>query len=91
MRTITGIVTGTKMQKTAVVTVHSYRTHPKYKKQYRVSSKFYAHDEEGKAILGETVTIYETKPTSKLKRWSLVATPKQSEGAVSVSKPSLKK
>ncbi len=73
MRTITGIVTGTKMQKTIVVTVHSYRTHPKYKKQYRVSSKFYAHDEQGKAVLGETVTIYEANPISKLKRWTLDA------------------
>ncbi len=73
MRTITGIVTGTKMQKTIVVTVHSYRTHPKYKKQYRVSSKFHAHDEEGKGVLGETVTIYEANPISKLKRWTLSA------------------
>lgn len=71
MRTITGVITGTKMQKTVIVTVHSYRTHAKYKKQYRVSSKFYAHDEEGKGVLGETVTIYEANPISKLKRWSL--------------------
>lgn len=71
MRTITGIVTGTKMQKTATVTVHSYRTHPKYKKQYRVSKKFYAHDEAGKAVLGETITIYEVKPISKNKCWNV--------------------
>lgn len=71
MRTITGIVTGNKMQKTIVVTVNSYRTHSKYKKQYRVSKKFYAHDEHGKGVLGETITIYEAKPMSKLKRWNV--------------------
>jgi small subunit ribosomal protein S17 len=70
MRTVTGTVTGNKMQKTIVVTVDSYKKHPKYQKQYRISKKFYAHDEDGKGVLGERVTIYETKPMSKLKRWS---------------------
>lgn len=70
MRTITGIVTGNKMQKTIVVTVNSYRKDAKYHKQYRISKKFYAHDEHGKAVLGETITIYEARPMSKLKRWS---------------------
>lgn len=59
------------MQKTIVVTVSTYKTHPKYKKRYRSSSKFYAHDENGAAKLGDTVTIAETKPLSKLKRWLL--------------------
>lgn len=71
MRTKTGTVTSTKMQKTIVVTVTTYKTHPKYKKRYRSSSKFYAHDENGVAKLGDTVTINETRPLSKMKRWIL--------------------
>lgn len=73
MRTKTGIVTSKKMDKTLVVTVHSYKTHPKYKKRYRVSSKFYADNPENKYEEGDDVTIYETKPLSKLKRWSTVS------------------
>ena len=71
MRTKTGIVTSTKMQKTIVVTVETY-THPKYKKRYKSSAKFYAHDENGLAKLGDTVTVSETRPLSALKRWMLV-------------------
>lgn len=70
MRTKTGTVVSDKMEKTITVVVHSYITHPKYKKQYRVSKKFYAHDEEKKYKMGDTVEIYETKPLSKLKRWT---------------------
>lgn len=72
MRTKTGIVTSTKMQKTIVVTVETYKTHPKYQKRYKSSTKFYAHDEKGLAKLGDTVTVSETRPLSRLKRWELV-------------------
>ena len=72
MRTKTGIVTSTKMQKTIVITVDSYKTHPKYKKRYKSSVKFYAHDENSMAKLGDTVTVVETRPLSRLKRWSLL-------------------
>lgn len=71
MRSKKGIVTGSKMNKTIVVTVHSYKTHPKYKKRFRVSSKFYAHDEANTYKAGDEVTIYETRPLSKLKRWTV--------------------
>ena len=70
MRTKKGIVTSNKMTKTVVVTVHSYKTHSKYKKRYRVSKKFYAHDEAGTCKMGDEITIYETRPLSKLKRWT---------------------
>lgn len=60
------------MQKTIVVTIETYKTHPKYKKRYKSSSKFYAHDENGVAKVGDTVTIRETRPLSRLKRWALV-------------------
>jgi len=45
MRTKKGVVTSTKMDKTVVVSVHSYKNDAKYKKRFRVTSKFYAHDE----------------------------------------------
>ena len=72
MHTKTGIVTSTKMQKTIVITVDTYKTHPKYKKRYKSSVKFYAHDENSLAKLGDTVTVIETRPLSRLKRWSLL-------------------
>ena len=70
MRTKKGIVTSNKMVNTIVVTVHSYKTHSKYHKRYRVSKKFYAHDPNNTHKIGENVTIYETRPLSKLKRWT---------------------
>ncbi len=72
MRTKTGVVTSTKMQNTIVVTVETYKTHPKYKKRYKSSVKFYAHDEKGLAKLGDVVTVSETRPLSRLKRWILI-------------------
>ena len=72
MRTKTGIVTSTKMQKTIVVTVETSKTHPKYKKRFTSSAKFYAHDEKGLAKLGDIVTVSETRPLSALKRWVLI-------------------
>jgi small subunit ribosomal protein S17 len=71
MRTKKGTVTSDKMHQTIVVTVHSYRTHSKYKKKFRVSEKFYADDPENKYKIGDEVTIYETRPLSKLKRWTV--------------------
>ncbi len=71
MRTKTGTVTSIKMNKTIVVQVDTYKTHPKYGKRYKVSSKFYAHDEENTCQVGQTVTINECRPLSKLKRWTL--------------------
>ncbi len=71
MRTKKGTITSTKMQNTVVVTVHSYKTHPIYKKKYRVSKKYYA-DTAGKEYKeGDLVLISETKPMSKLKRWKV--------------------
>lgn len=82
MRTKTGIVTSTKMQKTIVVTIETYKTHPKYKKRYKSSTKFYAHDENEVAKLGDTVTIRETRPFSRLKRWALIEDSVVSHSAV---------
>jgi len=74
MRTKNGTVHSNKMLKTLVVMVNSYRNHPKYKKRYKVSKKFYAHVEDAaQYAIGDSVTIAETKPISKLKRWKVVA------------------
>lgn len=73
MRTKTGTVTSAKMDKTVVVTVDTYKVHPKYGKRYKVSTKFYAHDEKNACQEGQSVTIRETRPLSKTKRWEVVA------------------
>ena len=66
-----GEVVSTKMQKTIVVEVEMRKAHPKYKRIVRSSKKFYAHDEQNSARVGDVVRIRETRPTSKLKRWAL--------------------
>jgi small subunit ribosomal protein S17 len=67
-----GQVVSTKMQKTAIVETVTRVPHAKFGKIIKQIKKFYVHDEEGKAQLGDTVRIAETRPLSKLKRWRLV-------------------
>ena len=67
-----GQVVSTKMQKTAVVETTTRVPHPKFGKIIKQIKRFYAHDEDGKAQVGDTVRIAETRPLSKLKRWRLV-------------------
>ncbi len=66
-----GQVVSTKMQKTIVVEVEMIKAHPRYKRVIRSSKKFYAHDEQNTARMGDVVRIRETRPLSKLKRWQL--------------------
>ena len=66
-----GQVVSTKMQKTIVVEVEMKKAHPKYKRVITQSKRFYAHDEENTARVGDMVRIRETRPMSKLKRWQL--------------------
>ena len=66
-----GEVVSTKMEKTIVVEVEMRKAHPKYKRIVRSTRKFYAHDEQNTARVGDVVRIKETRPLSKLKRWSL--------------------
>lgn len=73
IRSKKGTVTSNKMDKTIVVQVHTYKVHPIYKKRYRTSKKFYAHDDKNQYQIGDEVTIYEIRPLSKLKRWSVDA------------------
>jgi small subunit ribosomal protein S17 len=66
-----GQVVSAKMSKTIVVEVTRRVPHPVYKRIINKRSKFYAHDEEQRANLGDTVRIIECRPMSKLKRWRL--------------------
>lgn len=71
-KTRIGVVIPSKMAKTAVVETVSRVPHPKFRKIVKKSKKFYAHDEENKAQVGDLVRIMETRPLSKLKRWRVV-------------------
>ena len=66
-----GEVVSTKMTKTIVVEVSRRVPHPLYKRIIGKRKKFYAHDEERTAKLGDVVRIVECRPLSKLKRWRL--------------------
>ncbi len=66
-----GIVVSTKMAKTIVVEVTRQKSHPLYRRVISRSKKFYAHDEQNTAHVGDYVLIEETRPLSKLKRWRL--------------------
>lgn len=66
-----GVVVSSAMDKTIVVRVETVKSHPRYKKIIRRSSKFHAHDERNEAKVGDTVRIVEARPISKTKRWRL--------------------
>ena len=71
-KTRVGVVTSTKMDKTIVVEYVARVPHPKFKKIVKKSKKFYAHDENSMAKVGDKVRIVETRPLSKLKCRELV-------------------
>jgi small subunit ribosomal protein S17 len=81
-KTLTGIVTSDVANKTITVTVTSRETHPIYGKQYTVSRKYAAHDEDNIAKKGDKVTISETRPISKSKKYKLDAVNEKSHGAI---------
>jgi len=70
-KTRVGVVISDKMDKTIVVEHVARVPHPRFKKIVKKSKKYYVHDEKGEAAIGDRVRIVETRPTSKLKRWSL--------------------
>jgi small subunit ribosomal protein S17 len=72
-RTLTGEVVSDKTTKTIVVKVERKTMHPKYNKFVTTSKKYHVHDEKELASTGNLVTIIESKPYSKLKRWELVS------------------
>ena len=71
-KTITGIVVSDKMDKTIVVQTETLKTHPIYKKRFKKTTKFKAHDENNECGIGDRVRLMETRPLSKDKRWRLV-------------------
>ena len=71
-RRLKGIVVSDKMDKTIVVRVDSVKTHPKYGKQYKTSARYKAHDEKEVYKSGDKVTIEESRPYSKEKRWRVI-------------------
>lgn len=70
-RILTGRVSSDKADKTIVVTVATRKTHPLYKKQYTINTKFMAHDEKNQAKHGDLVSIKEHRPISARKRFIL--------------------
>ena len=79
-----GRVVSNKMNKTIVVVVETLKKHRIYKRTYRQSKRFYAHDEENTCQIGDTVRIEESRPLSKTKRWTLVEIVKRGSGIVPV-------
>jgi len=67
-----GVVVSDAMDKTIVVKVDTIRSHPRYKKVIRRSTKFHAHDEQNSAKVGDVVRIVESRPLSATKNWRLV-------------------
>ena len=67
-----GVVVSAVNDKTIVVETKERKAHPIYKKMMTTTKKFYVHDEENTAGVGDTVRIMETRPMSKMKRWRLV-------------------
>jgi small subunit ribosomal protein S17 len=71
-KTRLGVVTSDKMDKTITVRIETVKRHPLYKKIIKTSKKYKAHDEKNEARIGDVVSIVETRPLSKDKRFALV-------------------
>jgi small subunit ribosomal protein S17 len=71
-KTLKGIVLSNKMDKTAVVAVTRFVKHSKYKKYFKITKKFKAHDENNAVNVGDKVSIVETRPISKDKHFAIV-------------------
>ncbi len=80
-----GTVVSNKMDKTIVVAVESLKKHRIYKRTYKQTKRFHAHDEGNTCQVGDLVRIEETRPLSKTKRWRLVEILKRGSGIVPVA------
>jgi small subunit ribosomal protein S17 len=83
--TVQGVVTNVKNAKTITVTVSTERNDPLYNKRVGYSKKYYAHDENNAAKLGDVVTIQACRPMSATKRWRLVSIDKAAVAAANVA------
>lgn len=81
-KSLTGIVSSDKADKTITITVSTRETHPIYKKQYTVTRKYIAHDEKNEANKGDKVTIAESRPISKRKAHVLVSINERAHGSI---------
>ena len=84
-KTLTGIVTSDVADKTITVTVTSRETHPIYGKQYSVNRKYAAHDEKNATKIGDKVTIIESRPISKRKKFTLLEIVEKSRGSIEIN------
>ncbi len=66
-----GIVVSDKANKTRTVNVDRQVLHPKFKKYYRLTTKFHVHDEKNESHVGDKVEIVECRPRSRTKRWAV--------------------
>ena len=89
-RAIQGVVVSDKNDKTIVVLVETHKKHSKYGKRVKYGKKYYAHDENNEAKVGDTVTIMETRKLSATKRWRLVSIDKKAELSVKEAEAELK-
>ena len=89
-RAIQGVVVSDKNAKTIVVLVETHKRHSKYGKRVKYGKKYYAHDEENAAKVGDTVTIMATRKLSATKRWRLVSIDKKAELSVKEAEAELK-
>ena len=80
-----GRVVSNKMDKTIVVAVESLKKHRIYKRTYRQTKRFHAHDEQNTCQIGDVVRIEESRPLSKTKHWRLVEIIKRGSGIVPVA------
>ncbi|MCP4366061.1 MAG: 30S ribosomal protein S17 [Planctomycetes bacterium] len=71
-KSVIGVVSSDKMNRTIVVRVEKLRKHPRYGKYVKSITVYKTHDQENKAKVGDKVEIIETRPLSKTKRWRLV-------------------
>ena len=76
---MTGTVVSDKMDKTVVVRVDRRLSHSKFKKVVKTSTKYKVHDENNECHAGDYVTVCETRPLSKYKRWRLLEIVKRAE------------
>ncbi|MBV9688483.1 MAG: 30S ribosomal protein S17 [Ktedonobacteraceae bacterium] len=79
-----GRVVSNKMDKTIVVVVETLKKHRIYKRTFKQTKRFYAHDEENTCQIGDLVRIEESRPLSKLKRWRMIEIVKRGSGIVPV-------
>ena len=79
-----GRVVSNKMDKTIVVVVETLKKHRIYKRTFKQTKRFQAHDEENTCQVGDIVRIEESRPLSKMKRWRLVEIVKRGSGIVPV-------